>query len=409
VTAGKGGDPRALTITFLRWTFWRAVFHRGYVLTSSLYFVVTAHLSASQLLVLATVMSITLALSDIPLGVWSDSFSRKWPLVIGHAFLAAGMVITGLVTAYPLLVVTQVLWGLGWAFSTGADVAWITDELDHPGLMAQVLTARARWDLIGGSVGMVAFGLLAWAVGLGTATVVTGVAMAGLGLSVAVTFVEDNVTAVTVGGWTSSVAIFKRGLNLSRRDSDISLVLVATIIINAAAMISWVFPRQLVNEGFPSNPVLWYTALGVLSSAVGVLALHAVGARVNGVGVARRTYALACFLGLLGLVILAYAPTAIVGSTGILLVTGISFNVTRSISTIWVNRRTPGEIRATMHSFLSQAESIGEIAGGVALAGLARLSGVVPTIVAAGALIALTGVIVGRSPADRPAFPPPAD
>jgi hypothetical protein len=62
-----------------------------------------------------------------------------------------------------------------------------------------------------------------------------------------------------------------------------------------------------------------------------------------------------------------------------------------------------------MHSFLSQAESIGEIAGGVALAGLARLSGVVPTIVAAGALIALTGVIVGRSPADRPAFPPPAD
>jgi hypothetical protein len=30
---------------FLRWTFLRAVFHRGYVLTSGLYFVVTAHLS----------------------------------------------------------------------------------------------------------------------------------------------------------------------------------------------------------------------------------------------------------------------------------------------------------------------------------------------------------------------------
>jgi hypothetical protein len=39
---------------------------------------------------------------------------------------------TGLVTGFLLLVVTQVLWGVGWAFLTGADVEWITDELDHP-------------------------------------------------------------------------------------------------------------------------------------------------------------------------------------------------------------------------------------------------------------------------------------
>src|SRR6266850_5617843 len=118
---------RDVATTFLQWTCMRAVFHRGYVLVSSLYFVVTAHLSASQLLVLGTVMAVTMVLSDIPSGVWSVAFSRKWPLVIGHGFLAAGMVMTGVVTAFPLLLVTQVLWGLGWAFSTGADVAWLTD------------------------------------------------------------------------------------------------------------------------------------------------------------------------------------------------------------------------------------------------------------------------------------------
>jgi hypothetical protein len=37
------------------------------------------------------------------------------------------MMITGLVGAFPLIVATQVLWGLGWAFSEGADVAWLTD------------------------------------------------------------------------------------------------------------------------------------------------------------------------------------------------------------------------------------------------------------------------------------------
>ena len=140
--------------TFLRWTFLRAVFHRGYVLVSGLYFVLIAHLSAAQIVVLATVMSLTLGLSEVPTGVWSDAFSRKWPLVIGHGLLAAGMMMTGFVTAYPLIVVTQVLWGLGWAFSSGADVAWLTDELARPDPIDRLLTTRARRDLAGWSSGM---------------------------------------------------------------------------------------------------------------------------------------------------------------------------------------------------------------------------------------------------------------
>ena len=103
----------------MRWTYLRAMFHRGYVLVSGLYFVVHDRLSASQLVFLGTAVSVTLVLADIPAGSWSDARSRKWPLVIGHGFLAAGMVLTGVVTAFPLILATQVLWGLGWAFSGG--------------------------------------------------------------------------------------------------------------------------------------------------------------------------------------------------------------------------------------------------------------------------------------------------
>ena len=92
IPACRNHDQKpGVAAAFLRWTFARAVFHRGYVA-----------------------------------GAWSDTFSRKWPLVAGHGFLAAGMMLTGLVTAYPLILCTQVLWGLGWAFSGGADVAWLT-------------------------------------------------------------------------------------------------------------------------------------------------------------------------------------------------------------------------------------------------------------------------------------------
>jgi len=392
--------------TFLRWTYLRAVFHRGYVLTPGLYFVVDAHLSASQIVLLGTVVSATLALADIPTGVWADAIGRKWPLVIGHLFLAAGMVMTGLVTAFPLILVTQVLWGSGWAFLTGADVAWITDELDQPQRIARVLTTSARRDLAGGATGMVVFGVLGWATSLATAIVVSGASMAALGLFVAARFTECNFRPTREQRWSASLSIFRLGVSLARRDHEVLLVFVATMLINGAALVGWLFPRQLVNLGFPSDPVLWYTAFGICSSAAGFVALRIVEAGLDGVGVARRVYVLTCFIGMLGLVVLAVAPDALIGGAGVLLVSGIAFNVTRTVSVIWVNRRTTSDVRATVHSFLDQAECIGEISGGFALTLLAQVAGISIALLTSAALLAFTGALVARSRADRAmAFP----
>jgi len=295
-----------------------------------------------------------------------------------------------------------VLWGLGWAFSGGADVAWLTDELDRPDRIARVLTARARRDLVGGATGMVGFGVLGWAAGLATAIVVSGVAMALLGLFVAARFSEHNFSPTREQRWNASRLIFRRGLTLARRDHEILLVFVATAIINGAGIITWLFPKQLVKLGFPHELVLWYTALGILASAVGVVALQIVEARIDGIGVARRTYSLTCFIGVLGLIVLAYAPDALFGGVGVLLVGGIAFNVTRAVSVIWVNRRTTSDVRATVHSFLSQAETIGEILGGFALAVLAQAAGISATLITSALLIACAGALVARSHADRP-------
>jgi hypothetical protein len=168
------------------------------------------------------------------------------------------------------------------------------------------------------------------------------------------------------------------------------------MIINGAALVGWLFPRQLVNLGSPGDPVLWYTALGIFSSAIGFVALYIVEARLDGVGIARYIYASACFIGVIGLIVLAYAPNAIIGGAGVLLVSGIAFNVTRTVSVIWVNQRTNSSVRATIHSFLSQAESIGEICGGFALAIIAGGTGISITLLISAALIAFTGVMVER-------------
>ncbi|HEU5226763.1 MAG TPA: hypothetical protein VFU49_03045 [Ktedonobacteraceae bacterium] len=215
---------RDVVTIFFRWLFLRGTFNRGYVLTSGLYFVVGAHLSAARLVLLGTVTSITLVLFDIPTSVWADALGRKRPLVIGHLLLGASMVMTGLVTAFPLLVGTQIVWGVGWALIIGADVAWLTDELAQPQWIARVLTAGARFGLVGGVAGIVAFGVLGWATRLSTAMVVSGVGMALLGLFVATLFTERARVSPRETRWHASLSsVIRLVISLLRRDHEILL------------------------------------------------------------------------------------------------------------------------------------------------------------------------------------------
>ncbi len=61
-----------------------------------------------------------------------------------------------------------------------------------------------------------------------------------------------------------------------------------------------------------------------------------------------------------------------------------------------MNRRTSSDIRATVHSFLSQAETAGEVAGGLALQATAQAAGMPATFIASGALIACVGALIAR-------------
>ncbi|MDQ3855067.1 MAG: MFS transporter, partial [Chloroflexota bacterium] len=245
----------AVTVVFLRWTWTRALLHRGYWLVTSLYLVVNANLSPFQLVFLGTAQGLISLVFEVPAGVIADTFSRKWSLVISHVLVGASMVVTGLVTSFPALVATQMLWGVGWTFASGADVAWITDELDQPDRAARVLTARARWDLFGGVTGMLGLGVLAWATDLGTSMVLAGVAMVMLGLYVMVRFTEHHFTPARTQRWRRSAAILGRGVALSRCDHEILLVLLATFLINGAdEAFGRLYPRRLLELDFPQQP-----------------------------------------------------------------------------------------------------------------------------------------------------------
>ena len=176
-----------------------------------------------------------------------------------------------------------------------------------------------------------------------------------------------------------------------------------TILINGAAeAFGRLYPKRLVDLGFPEryDPIVWFTALGILAYGAGALALRIVEARIDGVGVARRVYVASCFTGVSGLLVLAVAPGYLVASLGVLLVGGISLTVTRAVGVIWVNRRTTSDVRATMQSMLAQAEYGGEILFGIALGAIAQLTTISVAFTCSAAVIGFAGVMIVRSRSD---------
>jgi MFS family permease len=326
---------------------------------------------------------------EIPAGVFADTVSRKWSLVVSHALMGTAMLATGLVTGFLALAATQMLWGLSWTFASGADVAWVTDELAQPERIPGVLVRYGRARLSGAAAGIAGFGVLASVVERGKVMVLAGLTMLALGAYVAFRFPEERFIPAPARRWSASWSILKSGLKLVRASRVILLVFAATFLVTGANASGRIFPQRLFSIGFPAEPLVWFTALSVLVLLAGVLALRVVEARVNDEGAARRGYSLACVAGAVGLVGLAVAPEDVSGSAAVLLAR-IADPLTRTISTIWVNQQARDEVRATVHSLLAQAEYAGAIACGAAVAVIAEAAGPSYALVSCAALFAVT-------------------
>jgi hypothetical protein len=393
---------RDIAVLYVRWKAVFALFHRGYWLVASLYLVFDADLSPFRLVVIGVAQGVIALLCEVPAGVVADTVSRKWSLVVAHLLMGTAIVITGMVTAYPALVATQMLWGVAWTFVSGADVAWVTDELnddDRIDRIDRVLTAGARWQAVGSAVGLVVFGSLAWAADRGTSIITAGVAIIVLGAIVATRFPERHFTPATTTRWQASRVTLWAGARLARRDHEIVVVFAATFLVNGAAEVfGRLYAKRLVTLGLPSNPdpIVWYTMLGLTMLVAGALVLLMVETRIDGADVARHSYAGACVVGAVGMFVLAHAPNAATASLGVLLAGGISLTVLRLVGTIWVNRRTSSDVRATVHSFLAQAEYLGEIIVGFSLALLARTTTVAVALTGAAFILIATAVLVLR-------------
>ena len=386
-----------MVVVYARWMFARALLHRGWWLVTSLYLVVEAQLSPLQLIFIGTAQGIAVLCFEVPTGLVADNTSRKWSIVISHLLMGSAMLATSMVVSYPLLLLTQILWGISWTFSSGADVAWLTDEVDEPADTGRYLGIAARWELIGSAIGLAVFGLLAWWVSMALSMAVAGCLMLLLSFIVITQFTEQRFKKNESSNLASLRTTLHEGLALAKAGKVIFTVLAVTFLVNGAdELFTRLFAKRLVEMGMPQivEPILWLTLLGVVTLAVGAVALRVVEARLREEGSIRVLYCAGCVLGAAGLVLFAGAPNYLVGMSGVLLIHGLAWNVVRVVGVIWLNNHARSESRATLQSFLSFSENLGEITLGFALGLFAQMAGISLAVSVAGVLALIAGYLV---------------
>src|SRR5689334_12839670 len=117
------------TSVYLFIEFTASAFFSMMFVTMSLYEATVAGLLPYQLVLVGTTLEISAFLFEVPTGIVADVYSRRLSIIIGYLLMGVGFLIEGLFPLFIPILIAQVVWGLGYTFTSGATQAWISDEV----------------------------------------------------------------------------------------------------------------------------------------------------------------------------------------------------------------------------------------------------------------------------------------
>lgn len=370
---------------------------RGYWVAFATWVTIDLGLSPVQLVVLGTAMELTILVSEIPTGVVADVVSRRLSVIIAFAVMGGGMILAGSTETFWLLVASQMIWGLGWTFLSGAETAWVTDELGGAANVERLILRRARLQFAFSIVGMVGGVVLGAVTSLPVTVVTAGCLMAAWAIVLSLTMTEHAFERRRGDTWAQFVATLRAGAR--RTKATPALRILAVVVILGAfggEVMDRLDIRRLDQIGLPDDvdEILIVGLIASLEAVAGGIFLWRMERRRSGAALpsAASVLMLAAATGaaLLGLV--AVLPVA---AAGLVLQGGLR-SALEPVYTGWANAHTPPETRATVHSFVGQADAGGEIVGGLTLAWVASATTVPTAMTCSMVLFAAAGLIALR-------------
>ena len=414
-------------------------------LPAVVWWVVELRFPPLRLALLGTALVLTILVAEAPTGVLADLYGRKRSVVASFAVMGAAIGLMATSPAFASMMVWQAVWAVGWTMQSGAATAWVTDELlagsgrstaaaaasggsagdtpanspeapaGTPGAsgLDQLIVRHATWRAIGVMVG------LALAAGVGTwslrgALVVVGALSLAFAVYLAVTMTEtafergSRSGLSARGAWREALTILRHGAALAlRRRTLLAVVSAAAITGFASEAIERLDTLRLVELGLPDydggEAVLFFGVVWFIMAALSIPVMVWLRRRLASPDTARDARLLARLLivagaGALALAVSPIFAVALAGWT----VLDVAGETTYPLAEAMANREASSGVRATVISFLGQAEALGQVIGGVSLGLVAQYVSLPVALAVAAGLLAVAAIPVAVAARARP-------
>jgi DHA3 family tetracycline resistance protein-like MFS transporter len=381
------------------------------VAANLIYQATTVGLNPLQLVLVGTVLEATVFVCEVPTGMFADMFSRRLSIIIGYVLVGAGFMLEGFVPHFEAILLAQVLWGAGATFTSGASEAWISDEIGeaHAGPAFMRAAQVGQMTAVAGTL----VGIVLGSVQINLPIIVGGALTSLLGLGLIAVMPEHGfrprhsngqVTNLSYEGGQVTNLPYKGGQQLRARLRDSAGMLrrrPALLTILAIAAVFGAFSEgydrlstaHMVEDfTFPAfadlQPIVWLGVIGIVTRFLSATVIEVVRKRVDTNNHQSVVRALSVLYAVLGASVIAFGlagnfPLAVAA----LILAAIVRRTGDPIYTAWVNQRLDPQVRATVISIGSQANALGQIAGGPVVGVIGTLWSLRAALVAAGLLL----------------------
>ena len=244
--------------------------------TAAVYFIREVGMSPLQLVLAGTALEVAYFCFEIPTAVVADLYSRRLSMVVAAVVSGLGMLGIGLFATPLGVIACMAMWGFGWTFRSGAEDAWLADEVGSEALGASYQRG-AQVARVTGLLGIVAAVPLAL-VDLALPFVVSGCTALLLAIGIALAMPEQGFHPATAREHHAVASVLRTAADGARAVRASPILLLIVVIFVFLGAFEEGFDRLweahlLLDVGLPDigrlGDVAWF---GVLGAATLVLA-----------------------------------------------------------------------------------------------------------------------------------------
>lgn len=361
---------------------------------NEIYRIEVAGFNAFELVLIGTALELSSFLFEIPTGILADTKSRKLSVIIGLFLIGLGFLIEGLVPVFLVILLCQILWGIGYTFTSGADEAWIADEMGGKDL---------SWLFLRGAQVKQFGALLAIIVSVLIGTVMINLPMiigGALFLVLAVfmiLFMPETAFQPAPSedrdSFRQMIHTFKSGLQSIRKKQ---FLMVMTGIVFFYGLFSEGLDRlwiaHLLEVGLPDvniKPVVWVGIINGIAMVTSIIAVEYIKRKLEKTGKLQKVWLLIAINSAMVLSIIGFG---LAGNFTMAFSAYLTFYILRitngPIYRAWLNENIESKVRATVLSTYGQIDALGQILSGPIIGFVALKFGLGLSIVTSGLILA---------------------